>query len=66
MLNNEESKSTWDCFRESIVTAAEEFVPKKGKQSKNKWMTGEILDLIQARQKVANKESIEYKNIDKK
>ena len=27
-------------------------------------MTGEILDLMQAFQKVANKESIEYKNID--
>ena len=28
-------------------------------------MKGDILDLMQARQKVANKESIEYKNIDK-
>ena len=36
------------------------------KQSKNKWMTREILDLMQARLKVANKESIEYKNMDKR
>ena len=65
VLKYEESKSTWDCFKESIVSAAEVFVPKKEKQSKNKWMTGEILDLMQVRQKVAKKESIEYKDIDK-
>ena len=59
MLKNEESKSTWDCFKESIVSAAQEFVPKKDKQSKRKGMTGEIIDLTQARQKVANKECIE-------
>ena len=65
VLKNEECKSTWDCFKESIVTTAEEIVPKKEKQSKNKWMTGEILYLMQTRQKVANKESTEYKNVDK-
>ena len=40
------SKSVWDCFKESVVPTAIEFIPKKSKQGKNKWITTEILDYM--------------------
>ena len=63
-MRKDESTS-WDCFKESIVPTVKEVMPTKNKQSKNKWITAEFLDLMRECQRVANKESIEYKTLDK-
>ena len=65
MLRNDKSKSLWDCFKESVVPAAVEIIPRRRKQVKNRWITMEILNLIQKREKIVSKESTEYKAIDK-
>jgi len=44
---------------------AEEYVPKKERRSKNKWMTQEILSVMSDRQKIKNRDSQEYRDGDK-
>jgi len=44
---------------------AEEYVPKKERRSKNKWMTQEILSVMSDRQKIKNRDSQEYRDADK-
>ena len=65
VLRNDKCKSVWDCFKESVVPTAIEIIPKKTKQDNNKWITAEILDLMQERREIVNKESTEYRAIDK-
>ena len=64
-MRNDKCKSVWDCFKESVVPTAIEIIPKKTKQDNNKWITAEILDLMQERREIVNKESTEYRAIDK-
>ena len=48
-----------------MVSTAEEVIPKKGKKSKNDWMTQTILNLMKERQKIKARNSQEYKDLDK-
>ena len=65
VLRDDKSISVWDCFKESVALTAIEIILKKNKLDNNKWITAEILDLMQERQEIVNKESTEYKAIDK-
>ena len=38
----------------------------KKTQKKSKWMTKDILELMEVRQKIKNKDSIEYKQLNNK
>ena len=54
----------WDCVRQSIKHATEVVLPKKRKKEHgNKWMTEEILDLMEDRKKAKSEE--EYQQRDK-
>ena len=64
VLENERN-TKWEAFKEATVSAAKRVVPKREKKSKNKWITNEILDLMQSRQQISNHGSAEYKQIDK-
>ena len=49
----------------SVVPTAIEIIPKKNKQDNNKWITAEILDLMQERREIVNMESTENRAIGK-
>ncbi len=57
--------SKWDSLRDAMVSTAEELILKKGKKSKNGWMTQDILNLMKERQKIKARNNQEYKDLDK-
>ena len=50
-------------FKEALVETAKETIPKKTKQSKNKWMTEEILRMMRRMQAIPQRNSGEYKQL---
>ena len=52
VLEQEGNNTTWEVFKEALVETAKETIPKKTKQSKNKWMTEEILRMMRRRQAI--------------
>ena len=63
VLEQEGNNTTWEVFKEALVETAKETIPKKTKQSKNKWMTEEILRMILRRQAIPQRNSDEYKQL---
>ena len=61
-----ETDSGWENFRNSLVESADVTLPVKKTQKKSKWMTKDILELMEVRQKIKNKDSIEYKQLNNK
>jgi len=41
--------SCWEKFKESVIKAAKKVLPKKERQTRRKWMTTEILELMKER-----------------
>ena len=60
VLEQEGNNTTWEVFKEALVEK-KETIPKKTKQSKNKWMTEEILRMMRRRQAIPQRNSDEYK-----
>ncbi|GFR79578.1 endonuclease-reverse transcriptase [Elysia marginata] len=54
----------WQQLKRSITEAAEEEIPTKERKTKQKWMTEDILNLMDKRRK-AKEEQEEYENIHK-
>ena len=50
-------------FKEALVETAKETIPKKTKQSKNIWMTEEILRMMRRRQAIPQRNSDGYKQL---
>ncbi|XP_063611050.1 uncharacterized protein LOC134784809 [Penaeus indicus] len=59
-------ETTWEILKNTLVESAEETLPKKKKDKKQKWMTDEILSMMSSRQKIKNRESNECKDLDKR
>ena len=57
--------SLWQHMKNSIIEVAEEFIPSKQIDCKRKWMTKEILDLMETRRKSKHND-IEYSRLNKK
>ena len=65
MLTNESDNGSWDTLKESMVSAAEDVILPQERKTHNKWMTEEILGLMGERQKISNRKSQEYREMDK-
>ena len=63
VLEQEGNNTTWEVFKEAIVETAKVTIPKKTKQSKNKWMTEVILRMMRRRQAIPQRNSDEYKQL---
>ena len=63
VLEQEGNNTTWEVFKEALVETAKETIPKKTKQSKNKWMTEEMLRMMGRRQAIPQRNSDEYKQL---
>ena len=63
-LNND-TASNWDAFKMSLVESVKEILPKKEKKKKSKWISDEILQLMEHRQQITDRNSKEYKDADK-
>ena len=61
-----ETGSSWENFRNSLVESADIPLPAKKTQKKSKWMTKDILEMMEGRQKFKDKDSIEYKQLNNK
>ena len=57
-LEQEGNNTTWE-----VLETAKETIPKKTKQSTNKWMTEEILRMMRRRQAIPQRNSDEYKQL---
>ena len=57
--------SIWQHLKNSIIKAANELIPPKQMEGKKKWMTQEILDLMETRRKSKHKD-IKYSWLNKK
>ena len=64
ILQQNQDTSKWEKLKLSLVESAEKCVPKQNKKAKQKWMTNDIIDLIQKRQSINNKNSKEYKDLN--
>jgi len=60
-----DTASNWDAFKMSLVESAKEILPKKEKKKKSKWISDEILQLMEHRQQITDRNSKEYKDADK-
>src|SRR5579872_7558784 len=49
----------------ALVDTANNLLPKLSQRSKNKWMTEEILNLMKERQTINERDSTEYKAVNK-
>ncbi|XP_063594245.1 craniofacial development protein 2-like [Penaeus indicus] len=61
--NESETPDEWTIFRDAIVYGAESVIPKTKKKAKQKWMTDEILQLMDKRRAVKH-ENDKYKELN--
>ena len=64
VLTNVSDNGSWDALKKSLVSAAEDVIPPQERKTHNKWMTEEILGLMGERQKISNRKSQEYREMD--
>ena len=60
----EEIEELWEQLKNSITEATEEEIPKKERKAKQKWMTGDILELMD-RGRLAKGDQQEYERLHK-
>lgn len=53
----------WMKIRETIITTQQETIPKAENRKKQKWMTEEILTLMDERRRCKNRDNIKYREI---
>ncbi|GFO47179.1 craniofacial development protein 2-like [Plakobranchus ocellatus] len=61
----EEIEKQWENFKEAITLAATEEIPRVERKSKQKWMTDEILELMDERRKAKNNDE-KYETLQNK
>ena len=61
-----ETGSSWENFRNSLEESADVTLPVKKTQKKPKWMAKDILEMVEGRQKIKDKDSIECKQLNNK
>ena len=65
MLIDEGEENTWKAMRNILVETAEKYVTIKERRRRNKWMTEEIVLMMKDRQKIGNRQSKKYRDLDK-
>ena len=64
-LIDEGKETTWEAMRDILVETAENILPKEKKRKRQKWMTEEILLIIEDRQKLSDRQGSGYRELDK-
>jgi len=65
-LSDEGEETSWETMKNILVETAEVTIPKKEKKKNmNKWITGEILSMMSERQKIGNRDSRQYRDLDR-
>ena len=59
------AEEDWCNLETILIESAEKILPKKEFKPKQKWMTTEILQLMNSRRRLKNKNNIKYNNIEK-
>ena len=62
----EDNNRPWENFKESLTAIAQKLLPRETKKVKSKWMTQEILDMMDTRRKIVLRDSQEYKEINRR
>jgi hypothetical protein len=65
LLAVDTSKSNYEIFKEAITQTAKEIIPVKERKIAQKWMTDEILSLMNERRKVKGRNPDEYQRLHK-
>ena len=63
LIDGEET--TWEAMRDILVETAENNLPKEKKRKRQKWMTEEILLMMEDRQKLSDRQGSGYRELDK-
>ena len=64
-LIDEGEETTWEAMRDILIETAENILPKKRKRKRQKWMTEEILLMMEDRQKLNDRQGSGYRELDK-
>ena len=64
-LINEGEETTWEAIRDIQIETAENILPKEKKRKRQKWMTEEILLMMEDRQKLSDRQGSGYRELDK-
>ena len=64
-VNEEETDREWNKIQKAMQDAASNILPKKERQTKNQWMTDEILDKMNLRRNLKNSDKEKYYKINK-
>ena len=63
--NNETVERHWKTVKNTLKSASQEILPKKGMKNKSQWMTNEILNKMQERRRLKHTNKAEYERINK-
>ena len=66
ILQATDDTKPWDNYRDALVESADKLLPLKSAKPKTKWMTEEILEMMEDRRKKLKKGSDEYKEMSKR
>ena len=64
-LIDEGEETTWEAMRDILIETAENILPKEKKRKRQKWMTEEILLMMEDRQKLSDRQGSGYRELDK-
>ena len=64
-LIDEGEETTWEAMRHILIETAENILPKEKKRMRQKWMTEEILLMMEDRQKLSDRQGSGYRELDK-
>ena len=57
-------EDTWSNFKDAITESAKDTIPQKEFKANNKWMTSEILEMMDTRRKLKS-DKTEYEKVNK-
>ena len=64
-LIDEGEETTWEAVRDILIETAKNILPKEKKRKRQKWMTEEILLMMEDRQKLSDRQGSGYRELDK-
>ena len=64
-LIDEGEETTWEAMRDILVETAENILPEEKKRKRQKWMTEEILLMMEDGQKLSDRQGSGYRDLDK-
>ena len=55
----------WTCLQKAYVEKAEEIIPRKERRARQKWITDDILNLMEERRKFKNRNTLRYREVNR-